>query len=266
MIVFSNRSIKAEVLEPNTGQIPGVPANPRKWTKDALVSLAKSIEETPELLAARRILVYPYGDKFVVLGGNMRLAACLSLGYDEMPCVVIEEPDGEISPEKLKEIVVKDNGSFGAWDFDMLKVDWGALPLENWGVDDWEKMSRRLEDKETAKLSKMKFDTPYYQPEFIERFKLEDCLDLDLFNEKLKVIEQSRLTKKQKDTLRIFAYRFIRIDFESVANYYAFQASDEEKRVIERLRLVLVDGGVDGFIEDGLLRVAGLEAAEDERE
>ena len=142
MIVFSNRSLKAEDLEPNTGQIPGVPANPRKWTKDALASLAKSIEETPELLAARRILVYPYGDKFVVLGGNMRLAACLSLGYDEMPCVVIEEPDGEIPAEKLKEIVVKDNGSFGDWDTAKLEEAWGDLPLSDWGIPvEWENVN-----------------------------------------------------------------------------------------------------------------------------
>lgn len=138
MVIFFEKSIKAEHLEPNTGQIPGVPANPRKWTKDALASLAKSIEETPELLAARRILVYPHEGKFVVLGGNMRLAACLSLGYDEMPCLVVQEPDGEIPAEKLKEIVIKDNGSFGEWDYDRLAGEWDDLPLPDWGVPAWD--------------------------------------------------------------------------------------------------------------------------------
>ena len=56
--------------------------------------------------------------------------------------------------------------------------------------------------------------------------------------------------------LKIFCYRFIKIDFESVANYYAFNASEEEQKAIERLRLVLTDsGGVEGFIEDDLLRI-----------
>ena len=53
----------------------------------------------------------------------------------------------------------------------------------------------------------------------------------------------------------MFAYRFIKIDFESVANYYYFNAGNEEQKAIERLRLVLVDGGIEGFIEDDLLKI-----------
>ena len=56
-----------------------------------------------------------------------------------------------------------------------------------------------------------------------------------------------------------FCYRFLKIDFESVANYYAFNASEEMKKAMERLRLVLVDGGVNGFIEDELLRIINTE-------
>ena len=55
--------------------------------------------------------------------------------------------------------------------------------------------------------------------------------------------------------MKLLAYRFIKIDFESIANYYAFNASDEEKKVIERLRCVLVDGSLDGFFEDRMLRI-----------
>jgi hypothetical protein len=54
--------------------------------------------------------------------------------------------------------------------------------------------------------------------------------------------------------LKMFCQRFIKIDFENVANYYYFNASDEEKKVIERLRLVLCDSGINGFIEDDLLK------------
>ena len=131
---FSNKFIDAGLIDPNTGQIPGVPANPRKWTRKALDSLSRSIEETPELLEARRILVYPLGERDVVLGGNMRLAACLALGYKEMPCIVIDDPEG-VPAEKLREIVVKDNGSFGEWDTVALASEWDDLPLGDWGVE-----------------------------------------------------------------------------------------------------------------------------------
>lgn len=125
------KSINTRLLEPNTGQIEGLPSNPRQWTKDEMDSLKKSISETPELLEARGAIVYPYGGKYIVLGGNMRLSAVKSLGWKEMPCVVL--PEGT-SVEKLKEIVIKDNGSFGEWDMDALVNDWDDLPLSDWGV------------------------------------------------------------------------------------------------------------------------------------
>lgn len=130
------RTIKVKDLEMNTGQIEGLPSNPRQWTKDEMDRLKKSISETPELLEARGAIVYPYDGKYIVLGGNMRLSAVKSLGWKEMPCVVL--PD-DMSVEKLKEIVVKDNGSFGEWDMDALANEWDDLPLSDWGVDvNWE--------------------------------------------------------------------------------------------------------------------------------
>lgn len=101
----------------------------------------------------------------------------------------------------------------------------------------------------------MKFTDCYYTPVDIPNVTLSDCVNLDLYKKKVEVIESSELPSDVKQTMKMFAYRFIKIDFESVANYYAFKATDEEKRVIERLRCVLVDGAIDGFIEDRMLRV-----------
>ena len=126
------RTIKVKDLEMNTGQIEGLPSNPRQWTKDEMDSLKKSISETPELLEARGAIVYPHDGKYIVLGGNMRLSAVKSLGWKEMPCVVLPN---DMPVEKLKEIVVKDNGSFGEWDMDALANEWDDLPLSDWGID-----------------------------------------------------------------------------------------------------------------------------------
>lgn len=128
---MEHKRIKLSKLVQNNGQIEGVPKNPRQWTKDDVERLKQSIEETPELLEARGCIVYPLGDKFVVLGGNMRLTACKQLGHKEVDCVVL---DADTTLDKLKEIVIKDNGSFGAWDFDMLANEWDDLPLADWGV------------------------------------------------------------------------------------------------------------------------------------
>lgn len=86
--------------------------------------------------------------------------------------------------------------------------------------------------------------------------KLRDCIDTSKYEAKMQAIAEMNLPEETKEVMRLFAYRFIKIDFENVANYYAFNASEDEKQAIERLRLVLVDNSINGFINDDLLRVA----------
>lgn len=145
---MEQRRISVAKLKSNSGQIDGVPANPREWTKEDVAKLAKSIEQTPELLEARGIIVYPYNDDYIVMGGNMRLAAIKQLGLKNAPCIVLPE---DMSTDKLREIVIKDNGSFGKWDFDALGNEWDDLPLSDWGVNipEWKECGEQkdLSDK-----------------------------------------------------------------------------------------------------------------------
>lgn len=127
--------IKVNKLHSNTGQVEGLPSNPRQWTRDELNKIAQSLRETPELFEMRPCIVYPIEDGYVVLGGNLRLAGAKKNKEKEVPCIVV--PEG--TPiDKLKEIVIKDNGSFGEWDFDALANEWDDLPLTDWGVPAWD--------------------------------------------------------------------------------------------------------------------------------
>ena len=132
---METKRIKLTDLVLNEGQVAGLPTNPRQWTKTELDKLKKSLQETPELLEARGILVYPWEGKYVVLGGNMRLSALKSLKATDAPCIVFPE---DTPIDKLKEVVIKDNGSFGEWDYDALGNLWDDLPLADWGVPAWE--------------------------------------------------------------------------------------------------------------------------------
>ena len=67
----------------------------------------------------------------VVLGGNMRLRACKSAGMFE---VWIDQLLGWTDDEK-KEFIIKDNSSFGQWDWDILANAWSTNQLIEWGVD-----------------------------------------------------------------------------------------------------------------------------------
>lgn len=223
------------------------PSNPRTIKGKKMELLIASIKEFPEMMEKRPLVCVTDTDKKIYpLGGNMRLQAIKKIGMAEIPDNWIVLAD-DWTAEKRKQFVIKDNASFGEWDWEELRTNWNAVDLEKWGID-IEELS------ETEKLSELKFESIYYEPEKKPEIKLEDCVDLEKFKAKNKAIDAFDLTETQKETLRLFAYRFIKIDFENVANYYFFNASSEEQKAMERLRLVLCDSGLDGFIEDHLLR------------
>lgn len=128
-----HRNLPVSSLLFNDGQIEGLPKNPRFIRDSQFLALKKSIEDAPELLDARTLLVYPFeNEKFVVLAGNMRLRACLELGYNELPCYVFPK---ETPVEKLREYLIKDNLPFGQWDWDILANEWDAGELGAWGME-----------------------------------------------------------------------------------------------------------------------------------
>lgn len=217
------------------------PNNPRVIKDYKFEKLVRSIREFPKMLELRPIVV---NEDNVILGGNMRYRACVEAGLDDV--YIVQAKD--LTEEQQKEFIVKDNVSFGDWDFEVLANEWDIKDLEDWSV-------KVPTIKDTELLSGLEYKSMYYEPKEKPELKLEWCLNLDKYNEKVKALDEFDLTDKQKETLKTFAYRFIKIDFESVANYYYFNATEEEQKAIERLRLVLTDDGVNGFVEDDLLRI-----------
>lgn len=126
------KNIQIELIETNKGQIEGVPANPRVIKDKKFKKLVKSIEENPEMLDLREILVYPLEDKFIAIGGNMRLEAVKKLGYKDVPCKVLPV---ETPAENLRAYILRDNASYGEWDFDELANCWDIDELEIADID-----------------------------------------------------------------------------------------------------------------------------------
>lgn len=231
------------------------PDNPRKAVKGGIEKLAESIKGNPEYFNARPIVVSDRTGVLTIIDGERRSEAAAYLGMAEVPTIVMSG----LTYEQELEILIKGNTHTGVWDEIKLATEkWNANKLQGWGVD--EKIFAQAEkvnkQKATEMLSDLHYDTIYYEPEEKPSIKLSDCVDLSIFEKKVEAIEQSKLSKKSKEVLKLFAYRFIRIDFENVANYYAFNATEEEQKIMERLRLVLVDNSVNGFIEDELLKVS----------
>lgn len=123
-------------IKMNKGQIDGLPANPRRWDREELERLKKSIAETPELTLARGVLAYPIEKEVVALGGNMRRhSANLEPKETALPCYIYPP---ETPSDKLMEIVMKDNGTFGEFDWDAVANQWSDKPLVDWGIPAWE--------------------------------------------------------------------------------------------------------------------------------
>ena len=131
------KDIDIKRLELNKGQVEGLPKNPRFIRDERYKALVKSIEDAPEMLKLRELLVVEHGSKFVVIGGNMRLRACKELGMETVPCKVLP---ADTPVAKLREYAIKDNNGFGEDDWDVLANEWDAEELQEWGMElpmDW---------------------------------------------------------------------------------------------------------------------------------
>ena len=117
-----------EITTTNISKIKPNPDNPRVIKDDKFDKLVKSIKEFPQMLGIRPIVV---NDQMVVLGGNMRLKACIEAGLTELPVLMASS----LTPEQQKEFIIKDNVGFGEWDWDVLANDWDAEKLTDWGLD-----------------------------------------------------------------------------------------------------------------------------------
>ena len=169
------------------------PNNPRVIKNDKFRKLVRSIQEFPEMLKVRPIVV---DEENVVLGGNMRLRACIEAGLKEVYIINASE----FTEQQKKEFVIKDNSSFGEWDWDLLANEWEIEDLSDWGLDipasyfdddvepefDMDELDKDLDTYINAKVKQitMYFDNQQYEyvlaklQEIMEERQLESNTDV----------------------------------------------------------------------------------------
>lgn len=112
----------------NINEIKPNPNNPRIIKDDKFKKLVKSIQDFPQMLELRPIVI---DENNIVLGGNMRLKACIEAGLTDVPVKQAKD----LTEEQKKEFIVKDNIGYGQWDWDDLANNWDAEELVEWGLD-----------------------------------------------------------------------------------------------------------------------------------
>jgi len=114
------------------------PNNPRVIKDTKFNKLLESLREFPEMMKQRpMVLVTDTDGKLMPLGGNMRLQALKQLGYTEISDDWVSIVDNWTDEQK-RQFIVKDNLSYGEWDWDLLTGEYDKDELIEWGMDLYE--------------------------------------------------------------------------------------------------------------------------------
>ena len=187
--------VKLSELHLNTGQIKDVPKNPRFIKDERLEALKKSIQDDPEMLELRELVVYDNEGELVVIMGNMRFRAMKELGIKEAPTKILP---ADTPSKKLRAYIQKDNIAFGQNNWDLLGDEWNIEELQDFGLEcsflgednkQWEELPMVEDEQEAPSLEKrivIKLSFPKDLENEIEEIKkkianvLIDVLDYDM--------------------------------------------------------------------------------------
>mgnify|MGYP002516962753 CR=1 FL=1 len=175
------KNIGIDRIQLNTGQLDWLPRNPRTWTQEDIDRTAASIEEDPDFLEERPILVVPFGKEFVTFGGNLRHEGCAKLGRKTAPGVIYY-PETDEDRETIKRRAMKDNGTFGSWDWDILANEWPTDDAAAWGVPVWSNPkpaeTAEPDDDENGSAEEVDFGGAYAYGVRVNCKNLQEQLDL----------------------------------------------------------------------------------------
>lgn len=122
---------KAQVEYRSIKDLKELPGNPRIIKKDQFEKLKQSIKDNADYFEARPIILSDRTGELVILAGNQRYKAAKAIGMTEVPTILLPN----LTEEREKEIIIRDNVENGDWDMDILANEWDPAELEEWGVD-----------------------------------------------------------------------------------------------------------------------------------
>ena len=120
------QEVAVSILNPSDG-------NPRTIKDKSFKDLVKSIENDPDFLKARPLIVSTRDGLNVVVAGNMRLRAVKSLGWPTVPAIL-----ADLTERQENEWMLKDNLHKGEFDWDALANSFDPDFLKDVGFDEKE--------------------------------------------------------------------------------------------------------------------------------
>ena len=125
----NHETIKWQEASIKLSQLKEYTHNPRKITKEMLDKLASHIKEDGY---HQRIIV---DNDYTIIGGHQRKKALYMAGYDDETEIEVLIPNKKLTLEEIERLNIRDNISFGEYDFDLLKANFSLPSLKEYGLD-----------------------------------------------------------------------------------------------------------------------------------
>lgn len=124
--------------------------NPRRISRAQMQKLCESLEEDPSFMEKRPVLVNRKDGKKIVYAGNQRVRAAKKLGWKEINCDI----DDDLDEKTMRSRILKDNKTFGEFDYEMLANEWDVDELIKGGFTPEELSFESSIEKEEAESEK----------------------------------------------------------------------------------------------------------------
>jgi hypothetical protein len=122
---------KSTIIHRPLTELNKLKGNPRTIKDAQFKNLCESIQNNPDYFEARPLILSNRTGKLVILAGNQRYEAAKHLKLQTVPTFLIED----LTEEREREIVIRDNVNNGEWDTELLASDWDRDLLGEWGLE-----------------------------------------------------------------------------------------------------------------------------------
>lgn len=207
----------------------------RKQRKDLVASLEKfELAEVPVINTDN-----------VIVAGHQRISILLDLKGRDFE-LDVRMPEREMTEEEVKEYNIRSNKNTGEWDREKLELHFSKQELGEFGFSDLDlEFGEEPAKDKLDKSFSQRVGTVVYEPKE-SNLAVADFYERETrFDASIQRIENEEVREMFEGRARLFDT----FKFSKIADYYAYQATPEEKAVIESLGLVLLDK--DQLIENG---------------
>ena len=105
--------------------------NPRIIKDESFDKLCTSLKNNPDYFEARPLVLSDRTGELVIIGGNQRYEAAKKIGLTKVPCHILNN----LTEEREREIIIRDNVNNGEWDYELLANEWDVEELKSWDLE-----------------------------------------------------------------------------------------------------------------------------------